>query len=370
MSDLKKGSFNSIMEGIEDSLEDVEIVPEGEAPEIEEEVTPEPADEVKEEAAKDEDTEVEVTEDEVSEEEEEEEEDEETTKKETEEDDDDDEALLFTVKIDGKEQEIEEEELVKGYQTAKSSTKRFSEAKKLHDEAKAFYSVFLGSPFDSLVDLKVKETGGDRVKARLLVRDQALQWLAPDLEESLIEDEREKALFRQKREIEEQQKELDRRKEEAKTQADKEAEEEFISDLQTSINTQIKRQKLPSEDAIWKSVGRLLDEARASGASNEEVKALVPLVIKQIKEERLESAKELAKTLSAEDLEELYPEQMKTLKQKRVERVKKKKAEKAKQQKEETKEKAPKIKRKKRKKKEYFNSNDVFASINIDELSD
>ena len=370
MPEPKKESFNAVMEGIEDDLEDVEIVPEGEAPETEEEeVTPEPADKADTEEDTEEEKEEETTEEEETSDDEEEDT-EEDTEEEPKEEEEDDEPLLFTVKIDGKEEEIEEDELIRGYQTAKSSTKRFSEAKKLHEEAETFYAAFLGGPFDSLVDLKVKETGGDRVKARQAVRDAALQWLAPDLEESLIEDEREKALFRQKREVEEQQKQLDREKAEAKSRIEREAEEEFISDLQTSISTQIKRQKLPDKDAIWEGVSRMLTEAQAAGASNEEVKALVPLAVKQVKEDRVAYAKRSAETLSAAELEELYPEQIKELKQKRVERVKKKKAEKAKKKKAETEDKPLKVKKKQRKKTKYFNSNDVFDSIDIDELMD
>lgn len=380
MSDLKRGTFASVMEGFEDDLEEAVIEPEA-APEEE---TPEPADEVQEETedeeAGEEEAEAEAEADGVLEDEETEEESEEaeTEDDSTEDDGDMEEAeeedpLIFTVKIDGKEKEVDEEELLRGYQTAKASTKRFSEAKKMHNEAQAFFQkVTEGKMGDALVAHMTKQNGGDRVKARREVVEQVLAFIAPEIQEMQIEDEREKELYRKQRDIEEQQKELEERQNEARTRQEREAQEEFISDVNVALNEQAQKLKLPTDEksrtAIWEKAGKMLDTAMLSGSTNDEVLALVPTVMKQIKEERKETAKMLAKTLTAEELEEMYPEQLEALKKKRVARLKKKKSGTKKKASEDEKlESKPKKKRRKGKPK-VVNSLDVFNSINLDDF--
>lgn len=371
MPELKRGSFNSVMEGLEDEVENMELETETEEEE-EQETTQESTDEsTEEEEATEEGTEEE--EDSETSDEEEESDDEETdTEEDTEteetkdeesekEEDDDDEPLIWTVKVDGKEEEVDEEELLRGYQTAQASTKRFSEAKKMHQEAQSFFQAFLKDPGSALTDYLTNQTGGDRVKARTLVRDQFLEFLAPDLEESLIEDEKEKELFRQRREIEEQRKELDRQKAEAKSRLDQEAEDEYISDVRIGIEKQLKKYKLPVDsDPIWSRAGKYLAQAEEAGSSREEVKELIPTVIKKIKEERAAEAKAMVATLSAEEIERLFPDQMKELKKKRISKVKEKKSQKTKSDSSGT---IAKKQKSEKKKPGIRRSDDIFAEI-------
>jgi hypothetical protein len=358
---------------IEDGLEEADVQLDTEESETEVTDAEETVEETEEEVT---DPDAEETEDEEDEEDETEEDSEDETeedgeeKEEEETEEEDDEPLIFHVKVDGKEQEVDEEELIRGYQTARSSTQRFSEAKKLHDEAKAFFTKFLEDPGTALTDYMTSQTGGNRIKARGLVRDQFLQWLAPDLEESLIEDERERELHRQKREIEEERRELERQRAESKSKFEKEAEEEFISDLRGKIDSQIGRFKLPNNDTIWQRAGKYLEAAQSAGSSHSELLDLVPTVMKQIADERKAESEALVKTLSAEELEALFPDQVQALKQRRIERVKKKKADKLKKKKAETEEKVPKVRKKKRERPKYFRSEDVFNSIDLDELLD
>lgn len=243
-------------------------------------------------------------------------------------DSDDGTPKTWKIVVDGEEREVSEQDLVQGYATAQASSKRFQEAKQLHEEATTFYQHFLTSPGDALTDLVVKKTGGNRMQARERVRDIFLEWMAPELEESLIEDENERRLYRERREIEEERKELDNRKSESDRKAAEDAEKEFVRDLKVTISDNLKKHSLPDETAIWVRVGTLLDAAQKAGMRRDNLLALVPSVTKQVVEERMEQAKALVPTLTPEELKKMFPEAVEALKKERIEKVKRKKTQK------------------------------------------
>ncbi len=227
---------------------------------------------------------------------------------------------LHKVTIDGEEREVDEDELRRGYQTGKASQQRFTEAKVLHEQATAFYQAFLKSPGDALVNLVAKQIG-DRTRARERVRDVFLEFLAPDLEESLITDERERQIHRRNRELEDRRLDLDRR-EQAETQKLTQAQEEaFVKSLRDGINVGLKRHGLPDKDEIWVRAGQLIDMALNAGTKREHALELVPAIMKQISGEREEAAKKLALTLKPEDVERLFPDALEALRQQRIEKV-------------------------------------------------
>jgi hypothetical protein len=391
MSEMKRGSFNQVMANLEEEVAEMEVEQlvddshygpdesEGMVQEASEETTEETTEETgaQEEEVEGEEAEEEGAEEEGDSEEEEDSEEEAGSEEEEEsitealtgekEESEEGEEISWTVKIDGKEREVDEEELLRGYQTAQSSTKRFSEAKKLHQEAQTFFKKFLEDPGTAMTDYVTNQTGGDRVKAYTMVRDKFLEFLAPELEESAIEDEKEKELFRQRREIEMQRKALQAEQAEAKSRLERAAEEEFISDVRVGVERQLKKLKLPDEDTIWRSAGEYLDAAKTAGATNDELTEMIPTVMKRIKEDRVQAAKNLAKTLSPEEIEALYPEQLKLLKKKRIEKVKKRKSQKTKSDPSAIIEKKKKPESKKR---GIRRTDEVFGEIDFRDFSD
>ena len=385
MSDLteqKPGTFNEIMSGLEDSVADMEVE---QQPEHDEMYGEDESDKILPPKAEEEETEEEETEDKVEEAEEEEEEDEEEGAEEEEEEEGEEdgpedstleetltketeteEEAVWTVKIDGKEREVDEEELLRGYQTAQASTKRFADAKKAHDEAKAFWGKMTDGHFgDAMVAHYAKQNGGDYVAARAEVVQKMAEFMAPELQEQLIEDEKERELHKQRREIEQQRKALEQEKAEAKSRIERQAEEEFISDLRVGIEKQMKRLKLPEKDVIWQRAGKLLDAAKSAGSTNEELLDLVPTVMKRIKEDRNKAARDLAATLTEDELEEIYPEQLKALKKKRIKKVKEKKSQKTKTDPNVLQSKKP---GKKKTSRRSTRSDDIFADIRFEDF--
>lgn len=227
---------------------------------------------------------------------------------------------VHKLKVDGKELEVDDDELVRGYSTGKAANQRFQEAKQLHEQATSFYNAFLRSPGDALVDLVAKQIG-DRTKARERVRDVFLEFLAPDLEESLIQDERERGIYRRERAIADRQAELDRKQAEENRRMSEAEMTDFVGGVKTRIEAGLKKHGLPSRDPIWMQAGQILDVALKAGQSREAVLEMVPQVMAEIAREREESAKKLVGTLSPEELARMFPDAVEALKKQRIAKV-------------------------------------------------
>lgn len=228
---------------------------------------------------------------------------------------------VHKLKVDGRDVEVDDEELLRGYSTGKAANQRFQEAKQLHEQATSFYNAFLRSPGDALVDLVARQIG-DRTKARERVRDVFLEFLAPDLEESLIQDERERGIYRRERAIADRQAELDRKQAEENRRMSEAEMTDFVGGVKTRIEAGLKKHGLPSRDPIWMQAGQILDVALKAGQSREAVLEMVPQVMAEIAREREESAKKLVGTLSPDELQRMFPDAIAKLKADRIAAVK------------------------------------------------
>ena len=235
---------------------------------------------------------------------------------------------VHKVKVDGAELEVDDEELVRGYSTGRAASQRFQEAKQLHAEAETFYQSYLQNPGEALVSEVVKRSGCTRTQAREKVRDVFLEFLGPDLEESLIQDERERRLYRERREIADQRTELERRQAEQRRRDDAAENDTLVRKLKTGIADGLKKHNLPDHNEIWVRVGGLLDAAQRAGTRREHLPELVPALVAQVATERSEEAKRLVSTLSAAELKKLFPEAAEKLKEERISKVVAKRAEK------------------------------------------
>jgi len=154
------------------------------------------------------------------------------------------------VKVDDEELEVDEDELLRGYQKARASTKRFQEAAKLRKEAEDLVSKLKENPFEALkgqIDPKQ-------------LREMTEQWLIEKLkEEQLSPEERELNELRREREKwkqEEVKKEAAQRQQELEVQTQREIERynsEFVSALE--------KHSLPKSYATIKRMAYLMKEA-------------------------------------------------------------------------------------------------------------
>ena len=337
MPDIENSTFEELFDG---EWDEEETPPEGA------EETEDQQEEETEEVVSPDDEDEEEVEDEEDSDDDDDDDDEEPDKEEK----TDEEPRTFTVQVDGEEIEVDEEELVRGYATAKSSTQRFQESKALHDEASTFFKSFLESPGDALTDLVANKIG-DRTKARERVRDAFLEFLAPDLEESMIEDEKERELYRRQRELDDRQKDIDRRQSAEASKKELAEEAAFVENLKTSISAGLKKHELPDKDEIWIRAGQLVDSALKTGTKRENISELMPGIMQQVAEERQEQAKKLGSTLTPEEFLKMFPNAAEALKKERIEKVKEKRSTKK-----------PGKPGKKRKPEKILSMDDVFGS--------
>ena len=156
----------------------------------------------------------------------------------------------------------------------------------------------------------------------------ALTWMAKDLEGALITDPREKYLFDEARRIEDEKTELARNRDKDKRDRANRANKAFVETLTGKLTREMKRLKLPDEQKVWKAITAQVDDAFKGGARRAEVIAAAAGFVEHVATTRESQAKALVPTLTDEELEKMFPDQVKKIREggrkKRVEKVKEK----------------------------------------------
>lgn len=143
----------------------------------------------------------------------------------------------FKVKIDQEELEVEENELIAGYQRASAASKRMQEAAALRKQAKDDYAAFLRDPFRVLEEKLAPHFGKERVQQH--IRALAQKQLQELMEEEQLPESDRRALHaeRRARELEEKLREAEERKaEEARAVEIQRHQDQFTKNLQKAID--------------------------------------------------------------------------------------------------------------------------------------
>lgn len=326
----------------EETKEEKEEEEESEEEEEVEAETPEEETDEKEEEDDDAVPEGEEEESEEESEEEDKEDDEETDKKEV----DKDEEEEYTVEkrkitVDGEEIEVDSDTAFENYQRKTASDRRFKEAAESKKETEVFWDSILKNPGETLVDRIVDEfCAGDRVQARAVVVQNLLEWMAPERKAAAIEDDKEKDLFRREHEMEIRQQEADRRESVRVARADREAEEEFDTNLRKELLAGFKENDLPEDQIpIWKRATDLLKglQAELPSSMQDDIAAIRSELVKnarrlvgEVAKEREQAIQDLVPTLSKDELVKRFPDLAQALKTERIAKAKKKRSKKRK----------------------------------------
>ena len=130
----------------------------------------------------------------------------------------------YKVKIDGEELEVDEEELLRGYQTKKAADKRFQEGAMARKQAEEFVRLLKEDPFKVLSNPQI---GHD-------VRQLAEEFLASQLEEEMLSDE-ERERREMKRKLQEYEESEKKKKQEQEELQKKELKQRYAQDYQNQI---------------------------------------------------------------------------------------------------------------------------------------
>lgn len=144
---------------------------------------------------------------------------------------------MFKVKVNGKEQEVTEEELKQGYQTRKASDEKFREAAMKQKQAEEFINLLRTNPKKVLSDPNL---GID-------LRKFAEDYLVEQMEEEMM-DPKEKELREAKRKLEEIEEEKKRQAREREEAEAAELKERFSSQYQTGIIEALQTSGLPKTE--------------------------------------------------------------------------------------------------------------------------
>ena len=245
------------------------------------------------------------------------------------------------ITVDGEDIEVDVDTAFDNYQRKVASDRRFKEASTMKKETETFWESILAYPGETLVDRIVDEfCGGDRVQARAVVVQNLLEWMAPERKAHAIEDEKEKDLYRREYEMEVRQQEVDRREKVRTARQEREAEEEFDTNIRKELLAGFEEFNLPEKELpIWKRATDLLKEYQVELPSNmqDDIVAIRTELVKnarrlvgQVAKEREQAIKDLVPTLSQDELVKHYPDIVKALKDERISKAKKKRSKKRK----------------------------------------
>jgi hypothetical protein len=145
----------------------------------------------------------------------------------------------FKVKVDGEESEVDQEELIRGYQLARTSHKRFQEASQYKKDADRIIESLDKDPIQTAFHRLESKYNGDTERAEKELYRMCLNYVEPFvLAKQMSEEERE--TFEDKRRLEREKSKIEseraRLRQEKETQAIKTAEEKFDRELRQAIS--------------------------------------------------------------------------------------------------------------------------------------
>jgi len=199
----------------------------------------------------------------------------------------------FKVKVDGEEQEVDQEELIRGYQLARTSHKRFQDAAQYKKDADRIIEALDKDPIQTAFHRLESKYNGDSEKAERELYRICLGFVEPIvMAKQMPEDEREH--FEDKRRLEREKSKIEtekaRLRSEKETQAIKVAEEKFDRELRASIS----KHKISTEPKILKRLANYIREEYLDPGVEFEADDAVAAFASELKKREAEW-KELAK---------------------------------------------------------------------------
>lgn len=194
----------------------------------------------------------------------------------------------FKVKIDGNETEVDESELIKGYQTSKAAMKRFEEASKKEKEHARFIEKLKANPAEVLNDPKIGKNA----------RQWAEEFLAEELRKEMMSPEQRKLMeYEQKvKEYEEQQRAM---KEQEEQQKMAQLEAKYAEELQTKFIDILDKSDLPKSPYVVKKMASLMYAAMQEGIDAD---VTPEMYVRIVREELKKDMNDMIRSLGGEQL--------------------------------------------------------------------
>jgi hypothetical protein len=194
------------------------------------------------------------------------------------------------LKVDGAEEELDEDEVIRRAQKYSAADKKFQEAAKVRKQAESFIRALKENPRAVLSNPNLG----------INLREFAEKVLWEDLQEQLVPPE-EKERRAEKAELEKYREEKRKREEAARQQEQEQLKEKYRQDWSKKFNEALEQGGLPRTDWTVKQMAAYMKQALAKGYKHVEPADVVELV----KADWINAQKEMFTHLDAEKLVEL-----------------------------------------------------------------
>lgn len=193
----------------------------------------------------------------------------------------------YKVKVDGNDEEVDEETLLKAYSKSKAADTKFQEASMMRKQAEQFVHLLKTDPIKVLTNPKMG----------IEFRKLAEEYLVAQLEDESL-DPKEKEFREYKRQVEEMNAEKKRQNEEVESKRANDLRDHYQQDYSQKITAALESSGLPKTEKTVKSMAFYMSEGLKRGfeLSPTDVAGLV-------RQDYIEAQKELYASLDGDDLE-------------------------------------------------------------------
>ena len=201
---------------------------------------------------------------------------------------------LYRVKIDGKDRDIGEAELLRGYSHSSAANARMMQAAETQKQYQTMMTRLQTDPFELLQDPKIKLSKP--------MREMAEQYLLSQIEEDSL-DPRDRELRDTKKQLQERDSRDAQAEKEAEEAKSTKLREQYSKSYAEDITAALETSGLPRTEITVKRTAFYLAQAVKQGL---DLKATD--VVKLVREDFMTEQKELLSGLSAAELVRMYPE--------------------------------------------------------------
>lgn len=190
------------------------------------------------------------------------------------------------VKVDNEEMELDEAEVVKGYQRAQAANKRFEEASKLKKQSEAFLEQLQKDPFKLLADPRLGVNA----------REAAEKFILEQLENEMLSPE-EVAARKEKAELEQYRKDKENLKKQQQEEKANQVKQKYVEDYTKQFQGALEKVNIPKTPETIKRMAQYLQASIKGGYETP-----ISDIAEMVREDYINEQKSIVSNLSGQDL--------------------------------------------------------------------
>lgn len=190
------------------------------------------------------------------------------------------------VKVDEIEQELDEAEVIKGYQRAQAANKRFEEASKLKKQSEKFLEQLQKDPFKILADPRLGVNA----------REVAEKYILEQLENEMMSPEEIQAR-QEKAELDQYRKEKESQKKQQEEEKSNQVKQKYVEDYTKQFQSALEQVSIPKTPETVKRMAQYLQASIKGGYETP-----ISEIAEMVREDYINEQKSIVSQLSGQDL--------------------------------------------------------------------